>query len=158
DAAGPQPVGGQLPPSVTAHGAAVIDGDTGALLFNKNAGQQMAPASLTKIMTAVIALQRLDLRRRVIVTLRPGELDPDSTVMGLDFGEELSVEDLLYGLMLPSGNDAAVMLARTVSGTDARFVDLMNETARTYGLRGTHFANPHGLDDPANLTTANDIA
>jgi D-alanyl-D-alanine carboxypeptidase len=79
-------------------------------------------------------------------------------MMGLDPGEVLTIEDLLYGLMLPSGTDAALVLARIAGGDDATFVKLMNATALMYGLRGTHFTNPHGLDSPGQQTTAHDIA
>lgn len=156
---GPIPARGTLPPRVTARSAIVIDAATGVTLMEKNANQPLPPASLTKIVTALVALDRLDLKRRVTVaTDVRAELDPDSTVMGLDSGETLTVEDLLYGLMLPSGNDAAVVLGRTVANSDAAFVDLMNRTVRAYGLRNTTFANAHGLDQAGHTTTAYDIA
>lgn len=155
---GPWRVDGIVPPRVSARAAAVVDGASGAVLYDKDAHRPMAPASLTKIVTALVALRWGDPRQRVIVNVRRDELDPDSTLMGLDPGEELTIEDLLYGLMLPSGNDAALALARAVGGTEAAFVDLMNHTVRTYGLTGTRFVNPHGLDAPGQWTTAHDIA
>ena len=154
----PWPVIGTLPPPATARAAIVIDGATGTILFDKNARQSLAPASLTKIVTAMIVLERIDLHRKVAVRLTPGELDPDSTLMGLRSGDQVTVEDLLHGLLLSSGNDAALVLARTVSGSEAAFVELMNATVRGYGLRGTRFVNSHGLDARGHQTTAQDIA
>lgn len=156
---GPVPTSGTLPPRVTARAAVVIDAGTGQVLMEKNARQPMAPASLTKIVTAMVTLERLDPKRRVTVTnFSKSELDPESTLMGLDPGEELTVEDLLYGLMLPSGNDAAVVLGRTVAGSDAAFVELMNRTVQAYGLKNSRFANAHGLDQAGHVTSAYDIA
>src|SRR5439155_20112745 len=83
---------------------------------------------------------------------------PDSTVMGLYPGEELTVEDLLYGLMLPSGNDAALALAEHVAGTREAFGELMNDKARSLGLTGSHFVNPHGLDADGHYSTPYDMA
>jgi len=150
--------GTTLPPTVGAKAAVVMDAATGIVLYDKHGTQPLAPASLTKIMTALVSLYHLDPRRRVTVDLQPGDLDPDSSIMGLDPGEEVSVEDLLYGLMLPSGNDAAVMLARTAAGTEAAFVKEMNQTAMQLGLHRTRFVNSHGLEDPAQRTTALDMA
>jgi D-alanyl-D-alanine carboxypeptidase (penicillin-binding protein 5/6) len=157
-AAAPLRIDTVQPPAVTATAAIVIDGFTGSVLAEKSAYQPMAPASLTKIMTALVTLRRADPARKVTAQFSRDELDPDGTMMGLDPGEELTIEDLLYGLMLPSGNDAALVLSRIVGGDEANFVKLMNATALLYGLRGTQFANPHGLDAPDQRTTAYDIA
>lgn len=147
-----------LPPPLTARAAAVIDGDTGALLLNKYAFQPMAPASITKILTALVALQHVDPKQRVTARFEPDELDPDGTAMGLLPGDQITVEDLLYGLMLPSGNDAALVLARTVAGSEIEFVAMMNRAAAVNGLLNTTFINPHGLDQPGHRTSAHDIA
>ena len=157
-AAAPMRIDTVSPPAVTATAAVVIDGLTGSVLAEKSASQPMAPASLTKIMTALVTLRRADPARKVTAQFSRSELDPDGTMMGLDPGEELTIEDLLYGLMLPSGNDAALVLSRIVGGDEASFVKLMNATALLYGLRGTQFVNPHGLDAPDQRTTAYDIA
>jgi D-alanyl-D-alanine carboxypeptidase len=156
---GPTPPGdATLPPEVSARAAAVVDFDSGLVLYDKNAYQPLPPASLTKILTALVTLQHVDPRTRVIARFSPDELDPDSTVMGLRPGEELTVEDLLYGLMLPSGNDAAVVLANVVAGSQASFAALMNRFASANGLSATTFVNAHGLHDAAHRTSAYDIA
>jgi D-alanyl-D-alanine carboxypeptidase len=156
---GPTPLSDALlPPKVSARAAAVIDFDSGLVLYDKNAYQPLPPASLTKILTALVTLQYVDPRTRVIARFTPDELDPDSTVMDVKPGDELSVEDLLYGLMLPSGNDAAVVLANVVGGSQESFSSLMNRFAAANGLASTTFVNPHGLHDPAHKTTAYDIA
>lgn len=155
---GPVTLPDTLPPSVTARAAAVIDGNTGALLLNKNAFQRMAPASVTKIFTALVTLQLVDPKHRVIARFDPEELDPDGTAMGLLPGDEVTIEDLLYGLMLPSGNDAALVLARSVAGTEQEFVAMMNRAAAANGLQSTLFVNPHGLDEPGHMTSAHDMA
>jgi serine-type D-Ala-D-Ala carboxypeptidase (penicillin-binding protein 5/6) len=147
-----------LPPPVTARAAAVVDGDSGALLLNKNAFRPMAPASVTKILTALVALQHVDPKQRVTARFDRSELDPDGTAMGLLPGDQVTVEDLLYGLMLPSGNDAALVLARTVAGSEVEFVAMMNRAAAANGLDATTFVNAHGLDQPGHRTSAHDIA
>jgi serine-type D-Ala-D-Ala carboxypeptidase (penicillin-binding protein 5/6) len=145
-------------PVVTARAVAVVDYASGALLFDKHAHQALAPASLTKILTALVTLQTADLKRRVIARFSPDELDPDSTLMGVRPGEEVTIEDLLYGLMLPSGNDAALVLARVVAGYEPAFVAMMNRAAAANGLQRTLFINSHGLDQPGHHTSAHDIA
>src|SRR3990172_8144329 len=118
----------------------------GALL---TAGARMAPASITKIATALVAAERTDLSEMVDVEVDGAALavQTESTIMGLQPGMEMSMRDLLYGLLLPSGNDAAIAIAEHVAGSVPAFVELMNEKADELGLRNTHFANPHGLDD-----------
>jgi D-alanyl-D-alanine carboxypeptidase len=155
---GPSALSEGLPPKVTAKAAAVIDGDTGALLLNKYAFQRMAPASVTKILTALVTLQHVDPKQRVIARFDPDELDSDGTAMGLLPGDEVTIEDLLYGLMLPSGNDAALVLARSVAGSEQEFVAMMNRAAAANGLQATTFVNPHGLDAPGHMTSAHDMA
>jgi D-alanyl-D-alanine carboxypeptidase len=157
-AAAPVRVRDLAPPAVTARAAAVVDYASGALLFDKYADQAHAPASLTKILTALVTLQTTDLTRRVIARFSPDELDPDSTMMGLRPGDEVTIEDLLYGLMLPSGNDAALVLARSVAGYEPAFVAMMNRAVTANGLQRTLFINSHGLDEPGHHTSAHDIA
>ncbi len=155
---GPVPISAMLPPRISGRAAVVLDGDTGAVLMGKNAQQPLAVASLTKILTALVALQTVDMRQRVIARFSPDELDPDSTIMGLKPGDEVTIEDLLYGLMLPSGNDAALVLARAVAGSDTEFVAMMNRAAAANGLQTTLFVNAHGLDQPGHHSSAHDIA
>lgn len=137
--------------------------NTGAVVFEKDAAQRMYPASTTKIMTYTIVAENVADFDNTMVEIREDVLtglDPESTVMGLSdhIGEEVSVRDLLYGLMLPSGNDAALVLADYVGGGISGFVEKMNAKAAALGCADTHFANPHGLYDPDHYTTARDMA
>lgn len=134
----------------------VVDGDSGAILFQRNAFEPIAPASLTKIMTAILGVEYGNLSEHVKVDVDARSLS-DSTVMGLEPWFDVTVEDLLYGLMLPSGNDAALALGRYVSGRDEAFVTLMNQKAAWLGLRCTNFANPHGLDAPDHYSCPFDM-
>ena len=129
---------------------------TGTVLRQHNADERMLIASTTKIMTALITLERCRLSETVTVTASQAGVEGSS--MGLRAGEEYTVEELLYGLMLASGNDAAVALAEHVGGSVEGFAELMNAKARALGLENTHFANPHGLDDPAHYSSARDMA
>jgi D-alanyl-D-alanine carboxypeptidase (penicillin-binding protein 5/6) len=157
DLAGPRKVREISPGWVSATHAVVIDGDSGQILWARDANTSTPPASLTKIATALVVLDHARLAETVTVELDSRRM-PGSTVMGVHPGDVLTVEDLLYGLMLPSGNDAALALARHVAGTREGFADLMNEKVRSLGLTGTHFANPHGLDAAGHLSTAYDMA
>ncbi|MBI2955361.1 MAG: D-alanyl-D-alanine carboxypeptidase [Chloroflexi bacterium] len=144
-------------PDLIALSAAIIDGATGKMLYAKNAQARMAPASVTKIMTAVVALENARLSDYVQIKVN-GYAMVGSSIMGLQPGEVLTLEDLLYGLMLPSGNDAALAIAQHVGGTEARFVQMMNEKAAALGLKDTHFMNPHGLDEDDHYSSAYDLA
>ena len=140
----------------TSAGAAVLmDGDSGRILYAHNADQPMSIASITKIMTALVALERCSLDRVYTVT---GEDMAEGSSMYLKAGERLTLEELLYGLMLCSGNDAALAVAHCVSGSVETFVAAMNEKAEALGMTNTSFANPNGLDDPAHFSTARDMA
>ncbi|MBI2304792.1 MAG: D-alanyl-D-alanine carboxypeptidase [Chloroflexi bacterium] len=134
----------------------IMDRATGMVVYQRNGYQRVAPASITKIMTAIVALEKGDLKQTVVVK---GEDLVGGSVMGLWLGERVALEDLLWGLLLPSGNDAAMATARLVGqGSVARFVDMMNEKAREMGLKDTHFENPHGLDEDDHYSSAQDIA
>jgi D-alanyl-D-alanine carboxypeptidase len=134
-----------------------VDGATGALLYGKNPHGRVAPASVTKIATAIVALEHARPDERVAISV-DARLMPESTVMGLEPGENLSLLTLLYGLMLPSGNDAALAIAQHVGGGSVeRFVQMMNDKARALGLENTHFANPHGLDAPDHYSSPFDM-
>ena len=138
--------------------------DTGAVVFEKNAEEKMYPASTTKIMTYVVVADNVSDLDGAMVTIKEevfADIDPESTVMGLKdhIGEQYSVRELLYGMMLPSGNDAALVLADYVGeGSIAAFVDKMNAKAAELGCADTHFVNPHGLFDANHYTTAKDMA
>ena len=134
-----------------------------AVVYEKNADQRSYPASTTKIMTFIITAENVADWDQTTVTVRQDVidgLDPESTVMGLSshVGEQVSVRNLLYGLMLPSGNDAALVLADYVGDGIPGFVAKMNAKAAELGCKDTHFANPHGLYDPDHYTTARDMA
>ncbi len=144
------------PPAVSAPAALLIDLDAKQTLFALRPHDPLPPASTVKLMTALVVLQRAKLTDRTTVSAEAAGT-PGSR-MELAPGETLTVHDLLYGLLLPSGNDAAVALAEHVAGDEAAFVALMNETAATLGLKETHFTNPHGLDDAEQRTSAADLA
>lgn len=136
-----------------------LDNDT--VIFEKNADKKNAPASLTKIITASIVIEKCpDLNQKIKIERAPLELlyGTGSSMAGLVPGEELSIKDLLYCLMVRSGNDAANILADYIgNGSIPAFVDMMNDLAKRLGCKNTHFANPHGLDDPNHYTTARDL-
>jgi D-alanyl-D-alanine carboxypeptidase len=144
------------PPDLTAVSAAVIADDCDDLLYAKDAHQRLPPASITKIMTAIVALESSNPDDMVTVNI-DGFFAGDSTVMGLETGMQLSLRDLLYGLLLPSGADSAVAIARYVAGDVPSFVERMNAKVRDLGLQDTHFTNPHGLDAAGHYSSAYDM-
>ncbi len=144
------------PPAVTANAALVLDLDAGRTLFALHPDDPVSPASTAKIMTALVVLQHADLD--AVATVSAHAAATGGSRMGLVAGETLTVRDLLVGLLLPSGNDAAVALAEHVAGSETAFVALMNQTAAALGLTATQFANPHGLDAPDQMTSAADLA
>jgi len=145
------------PPEIAAHAAIVLDEASAAVLYEKEAHARLAPASLTKIMTALVALERTAPDEIVEVHV-DGAGMRRSTVMGLLPGERLTMQALLYGLMLPSGNDAALAIAEHMAGSTQAFAELMNQRAAELGLQDTRFANPHGLDSAGHYTSAYDLA
>jgi D-alanyl-D-alanine carboxypeptidase (penicillin-binding protein 5/6) len=150
----------EWPGQISGQGAVIMDGQTGAVLFGKNARRRVAMASCTKMVTAIVALERGRLDDRVTVDvdgLRMA-IEMESTIMGLHPGETVTLETLLYGLMLPSGNDAAVAIAKHIAGSEAAFVELMNAKVRELGLEDTQFKNPHGLDAKDHYSTPFDQA
>ncbi len=157
EVAGPRQTKATSPGWVSAEYAVVIDDASGQILWAREPNAPVAPASLTKIVTALVTLDHANLTDRVTVNVDSRRM-PGSTVMGIYPGEELTVEDLLYGLMLPSGNDAALALAEHVAGTRERFAELMNEKVRSLGLTGSQFVNPHGLDANGHYSSAYDMA
>lgn len=155
---------GQPPPPEVNARKFVILSDFNEVLYEHNAHERIAPASLTKMMTAIVAVRTVSLD--LTVTIEESDLIGEAT-MGLVAGDQVTIEDLLYGLLMPSGNDAAMAIARAVGtqlgATDADtarqiFVDRMNETARLFQLRNTHYMNPHGLDQDGHYSTAYDQA
>lgn len=146
------------PPGVqtSAESAALIDVASGRLLVSKNGDKQMRIASLTKIMTAITAIEHGTLSDPVKVSSKAAGKEGSSIY--LQAGEEMSLENMLYGLMLRSGNDAATAIAEHVGGSLEGFVHLMNEKAAIVGMTRTQFKNPSGLDEEGHYSTANDLA
>jgi serine-type D-Ala-D-Ala carboxypeptidase (penicillin-binding protein 5/6) len=144
------------PPAIGAPSAIVIDARTGERIYARAPTARRSIASTTKLMTALITLERTKMSEVFTAPAYPGGAG-ESTI-GLRAGERLTVHDLLRALMLPSANDAAYDLAVNVGGSRARFVRMMNAHARALGLDGTHYSTPIGLDDPGNYSTASDLA
>ncbi|MFI3227980.1 MAG: D-alanyl-D-alanine carboxypeptidase family protein [Clostridia bacterium] len=142
--------------SVSAKSAVIIDMDTLEILFSKEENQIMSMASTTKIMTAIIALENADLDREIDVKLEYTLVEGSS--MYLKEGEKISMLDLIYGLMLMSGNDAAIAVACETTGDYDEFIELMNQKAIELGLENTSFENPNGLDSENHYTTAYELA
>ncbi len=154
----------QTEPTVAAANAAVLSATDGVVLFDRAMHDHVAPASLTKLMTALVALERGDPAQSFTVT--QDDLIGEAS-MGLQAGEAVTLEVLLYGLLLPSGNDAAMTIARSLGAQQddatpadgvARFVGWMNASAAGLGLRDTHFVNPHGFDEEGHYSSAYDLA
>lgn len=141
--------------SVSAQSAILIEQRSGRVLYEANADEERLIASITKIMTAVVALKYGKLYAEYTVT---AEDMAEGSSMYLQVGETLTLEELLYGLMLASGNDAALAVAHCVSGDVDRFVRLMNRTAKELGMNSSSFANPNGLDAEGHYSTARDMA
>ncbi len=129
----------------------------GTISYQKNIYQKMYPASTTKILTAYLALTQGDPDDLVTVSEHAVDQASDSSVCGLRAGDQIKLSDLLYGLMLKSGNDAAVAIAEHISGSEEAFAQLMNDTARSFGATNSHFVNPNGLHDEAHYTCVYDM-
>ncbi|MEE0516118.1 MAG: serine hydrolase, partial [Emergencia sp.] len=142
-------------PSVTARGAVVYCRNTGEIVYSKNRDVKYSPYSITKLMTVLLAVQNLPLDKEITVSAEAAAQKEAS--MNLKEGEILTVRDLIYGAMLPSGNDAAYALAEAVSGSKEAFVKLMNKTAENIGCENTQFKNPHGMKEKGHYTTAYDM-
>ncbi len=143
---------------VQAKAYVVMDRLTGKVWLSKAANTQNYPASTTKIMTALLALEANDLGRLVTVSANAVKLDWDASKAGFIAGEIVSMKDLLAGLMLPSGNDAAIAIAEALAGSQAKFARQMNSRARELGATKTNFVNPNGLHNTRHVTTALDLA
>ncbi len=142
--------------------AIVVDGDNNEVLYDYNAYEKRYPASVTKIMTTLVVLRAIDageltLDTQVTASKEAVTLPEGSSTAGIVEGEVLTIEQLLYCDLLPSGNEACNILAEALCGSEEAFVERMNQTAADLGMTGTHFANPHGLHDPDHYTTAYDI-
>ena len=143
-------------PNVTAISAIVIEASTGHVLYERNADAQMFPASTTKMMTLITALESNKLDE--IVTVGPGAYNAEGSTLWLDVGEKIPLGDLLYGMMLISGNDGAIAIAEHVDGSVPAFAEHMTRRAQELGAVNTHFVNANGLPDTEHYTTARDLA
>lgn len=149
------------PPAVSAPEVAVVDDDTGLLLYGHAPHAREAPASTTKIVTALVALQHLDSLDPTVRTSVDGwamAMADGSSIMGLSPGRRVSYRTLLYGLLLPSGNDAAEQLAASLADSRQEYVDWMNDVVTGAGLTDTHFTNPSGLDAEGHYASPYDLA
>ena len=146
-------------PTVGAQSALVMDASGGVLLYEKNVHERLYPASTTKLMTCLVAWEHSSLTETVTVSPRAVALVPfDGSRIGLEPGDQLTMEEMLYGIMVGSGNEAANAVAEHVAGSIENFVELMNEKAAELGCLDTHFTNPNGLHDDDHYTSAYDLA
>jgi len=147
---------GFVSPVVEASSAIIMDNQTGEILYEKNAHEKRSIASITKLMTTIIILEENNLDE--VVTISPKVKYTDGSEMLLKTGEKMTVENLLYGLVIHSANDAAIALAEFNAGSEKAFVEKMNKKALELGLLNTHFQNPVGYDSAMNYSSAYDVA
>lgn len=146
-------------PEVAAEGAVLLNAATGEVLYGKNQDQQFYPASITKVMTALVVLEHCNLNETVTFSeTATTNLESGAVALGVSAGDQLTVEQSLYGLLLKSANEIGNGLAEHVSGSVSAFADLMNAKAKELGCKNTHFANPHGLNNENHKTTPYDMA
>lgn len=143
--------------NLTSKAAGSFDLASGSVDYAQNIFDKMYPASITKVMTALVTLKNCNLDETVTIGTECEDIESGSSICMIEPGDQLTVEQLLYGLLLNSGNDAAMSLAVHVGGSVDHFVEMMNEEAASLGATGTHFMNPHGLQDENHYTTAYDI-
>lgn len=146
----------EKPPNIDAQASVLMDADTGQILYSKNGNEKHFPASTTKVLTALVVLEKTNLTD--IVTVGPNPPFAEGSSIGLKEGEKLTVEDLLTGLLLESGNDCAEALAEHVAGSTEAFAKMMNEKAKEIGCTDSNFENPSGLPNDKHVTTAYDLA
>ncbi|MBQ9915132.1 MAG: D-alanyl-D-alanine carboxypeptidase, partial [Clostridia bacterium] len=144
-------------PEVLSKSAILVQEGTGRIMYEKNADEKVYPASTTKVMTAILAIEALDPSSTLAASEEAIQIDRDGSNMGILRDELLTVEQLLYGLLVHSANDAANVLAEAVAGTVPAFIEKMNEKAKELGMNNTHFVNAHGYHDPEHYTTARDM-
>src|SRR5215831_1974600 len=158
---GPRRDGADPPPKVTAAHVAIVDDGSGALLYEHDGFGRAAPASITKIVNTIVALEHEpDIRRVYTTTVSAGALVAcdGSSVMGMEPNQHLKLETLLYGMMLPSGNDAAEQVAVSLAGSRETYVGWMNDRVASLGLHDTHFVTPSGMDADEHFSSAYDMA
>lgn len=145
-------------PSIMGESGIVMEVSTGTILYEKNMHDIHYPASITKIMTALLAIENCEMDEIVTVPPEAVYMEDKGTHIALDAGEQLTVEQCLYAILLASANDAAYALAEHVGGTYENFIHMMNEKAKELGCQNTNFTNPHGLPDESHVTSAYDMA
>lgn len=141
-----------------AKSAILIEAESGEVIFEKNADEQMFPASTTKILTTLLGIEFGDMNATATMDTVAANLEEGSSTIPLSVGETINFQDLLYATMVRSGNDGANLIAETISGSITGFIDLMNQAVASYGCTNTHFSNPNGLHDDTHYTTARDMA
>jgi D-alanyl-D-alanine carboxypeptidase (penicillin-binding protein 5/6) len=144
------------PPSVTARAAIVVDAENGHVLWERNSHEPLPPASTTKVLTAILAIESERLDERMPVSAFAAQTAPSK--INLRPGTTMELEGLLYAILLNSANDAAVVVAEGLGGSQKGFAAMMNRRARTLGARESHFVNPHGLTAPGHVASAHDLA
>lgn len=152
----PQKIYQENAPNVSAQSVVILDLESGVPLFELNPGERLYPASITKLMTALVALEYYSPDQ--ILTVRRLAPAKDESDMGLAVGDQVNLRGLLYGLLIPSGNDAAYTIADNYPGGFENFIYAMNKKAEDLSMKNTHFENPSGLDSPRHYTTAKDLA
>jgi D-alanyl-D-alanine carboxypeptidase (penicillin-binding protein 5/6) len=158
-----------LPPYGSEEGVMIFELNSNDIVYAQNENEKMYPASTTKLMTALVAVENCEMNELITVGDEIYDISSDSSVAGLELGESIYMSELLYALLLPSGNDAANVIAVNVgrkltgnsTATDSEcydaFIEAMNQKAESLGMTGTHFTNPHGLHDPDHYTTVADM-
>lgn len=144
------------PPGTIARSAVLIDADDNGVLFGKNEDEKVPPASTTKIMTAILALESGKLDDPIMISQNAVSVEP--SVLGLQVGDQITLREALTGMMLVSGNDAAIAIAETIAGSVPAFAQMMNDKAKELGAVNTHFVNPNGLTEYDHYSTARDMA
>lgn len=144
------------PPKINSREAIIFDRKSKAIIYGKNVNQKRAMASTTKVMTAIVALEKGNLNDTIEVSKKAASIN--GSKLGLKTGDKISLKDLLYGLLLRSGNDAAIQIALHLGGSIEGFAQMMNDKANELGLKNTHFVTPHGLDNENHYTTVYELA
>ena len=145
-----------LPLEISAESAVLMDAVSGKIIYEKRAYVRRPPASTTKIMTSILALENGDLQSTVTASVKASKTEFGS--LRLKAGEQLTLENLMYAMLLRSANDAAIAVAEHIAGSESQFVAMMNEKSKEIGAKHTHFENPHGLYNPKHYSTAYDLA
>ncbi len=145
-------------PEIKSEAAVLIEAESGRVFFEHESSKRWFPASTTKVLSSIIAIERGDLDETITVGKEVNRFSSSSSLMGIREGETVSLRDLLYGMMLASGNDAAATVGVAIGGSLEEFAELMNAKAKELGMDNSNFVNPHGLHDEEHYSTALDMA